>query len=266
METTSLPSHIQVSGETAKLIIEAGKGEWVTVRDGTVCVKGKGEMKTFWLQNRSYARSSHGGSTNGDDARTVDEFSAIELPNQQKSDRLIKWNVEIMLRLLKKIHSRSSVNPLSTIKVAIDESRHRQKCLVMSEAVEVIQMPEFHQRSGQHHERPLGPEVEQELALFVGCIASMYSSSMPFHSFEHASHVVMSTTKLLSRIVAPSDLEMKNGHAVDSLLHDTTFGITSDPLTQFSVVFSALIHDAGHVGVPNTQVRATFPTHLHLIH
>ena len=29
---------------------------------------------------------------------------------------------------------------------------------------------------------------------------------------------------------------------------------TSDPLTQFAVVFSAVIHDADHPGVPNAQL------------
>lgn len=31
-------------------------------------------------------------------------------------------------------------------------------------------------------------------------------------------------------------------------------GITSDPLTQFAVVMSALIHDVDHTGVPNSQL------------
>jgi 3'5'-cyclic nucleotide phosphodiesterase len=78
----------------------------------------------------------------------------------------------------------------------------------------------------------------------------------------------MSVIKLLSRIVAPSivmgDLErtdlsvehdqVGNQHAhhmIASSLHDHTYGITSDPLTQFAVVFSALIHDVDHQGVPN---------------
>jgi hypothetical protein len=85
----------------------------------------------------------------------------------------------------------------------------------------------------------------------------------PFHNFEHASHVTMSVVKLLSRIVAPSDVNVhendnRKGSTralfVASTLHDHTYGITSDPLTQFACIFSALIHDVDHVGVPNSQL------------
>jgi 3'5'-cyclic nucleotide phosphodiesterase len=86
----------------------------------------------------------------------------------------------------------------------------------------------------------------------------------------------MSVVKLLSRIVAPAgvledfdghqdksqygnkatpDSTSKRGkHKLASTLHDHTYGITSDPLTQFAVVFSALIHDVDHQGVPNTTL------------
>lgn len=76
----------------------------------------------------------------------------------------------------------------------------------------------------------------------------------------------MSVTKLLSRIVMPSDLlyeetedfsELNNERIkkqIAATLHDHTYGITSDPLTQFAVVFSALIHDVDHTGVPNAQL------------
>jgi hypothetical protein len=65
----------------------------------------------------------------------------------------------------------------------------------------------------------------------------------------------MSVVKLLSRIVAPSDIRYDGDRkVVASTLHDHTYGITSDPLTQFACVFSALIHDVDHVGVPNTQL------------
>lgn len=61
----------------------------------------------------------------------------------------------------------------------------------------------------------------------------------------------MSVRKLLSRIVSP---DIVCDGEVASILHDHTYGITSDPLTQFAVVFSALIHDVDHLGVPNTTL------------
>lgn len=39
-----------------------------------------------------------------------------------------------------------------------------------------------------------------------------------------------------------------------SKLHDYTLGINSDPLTSLAILFSALIHDAGHRGVSNAQL------------
>ena len=74
----------------------------------------------------------------------------------------------------------------------------------------------------------------------------LVSYSNVVSNFQHATHVTMSAHKLLSRIMAPSlhDEEMK---------HDHTYGITSDPLTQFAVVLAALIHDVDHRGVPNEE-------------
>jgi hypothetical protein len=80
----------------------------------------------------------------------------------------------------------------------------------------------------------------------------MYKNN-PFHNFDHASHVVMSVIKLMSRIVAPTDHHVNDSAAT---LHDHTYGITSDPLTQFACVFSALIHDVDHTGVPNATLIA----------
>jgi 3'5'-cyclic nucleotide phosphodiesterase len=66
----------------------------------------------------------------------------------------------------------------------------------------------------------------------------------------------MSINKLLNRIVAPridpdvcSDADQQA-----AFLHDHTCGITSDPLTQFAVVLSGLIHDLAHPGVSNGQL------------
>ena len=61
----------------------------------------------------------------------------------------------------------------------------------------------------------------------------------------------------MGRIVPTSshNTSSKVDSAVDaSTLHDHTYGITSDPLTQFACIFAALIHDVDHYGVANTQL------------
>jgi hypothetical protein len=62
----------------------------------------------------------------------------------------------------------------------------------------------------------------------------------------------MTTRKLLSRIV--STVGVQAAENTVSALHNRTFGISSDPLAQFAVVFAALIHDVDHSGVPNSQL------------
>jgi len=98
-------------------------------------------------------------------------------------------------------------------------------------------------------------------------IASTYRDN-PFHNFEHACHVTLSVSKFLKRIVAPDiDFGKAAGAAEDSnsgtlmaaksmafQLHDYTHGLTSDPITIFAIVFSALIHDVDHRGIANMQL------------
>lgn len=85
----------------------------------------------------------------------------------------------------------------------------------------------------------------------VECLSSLsFTLSLVFFLVTLRSHVTMSVTKLLARIVAPSEIESDN----DQVLHDHSYGITSDPLVQFGTVFAALIHDVDHSGVPNAQL------------
>ena len=63
----------------------------------------------------------------------------------------------------------------------------------------------------------------------------------------------MSMSKLLERVVNPDHIDY-DSEEMASDAHNYTFGITSDPLTQFAVVFCALIHDVDHTGVSNGQL------------
>eukprot|EP00977_Amphora_coffeiformis_P007331 scaffold1588_cov222-Amphora_coffeaeformis.AAC.3 len=49
----------------------------------------------------------------------------------------------------------------------------------------------------------------------------------------------------MNRIIAPDhvDYAQKDPVSIAKEVHDSTYGISSDPLLLFSTVFSALIHD-----------------------
>jgi hypothetical protein len=70
----------------------------------------------------------------------------------------------------------------------------------------------------------------------------------------------MSANKLLRRIIKPkkySELTTTDGkQTVDAAreTHYATFGISSDPMMHFAMVFVALIHDVDHPGLTNDQL------------
>jgi hypothetical protein len=54
----------------------------------------------------------------------------------------------------------------------------------------------------------------------------------------------MSSRKLLQRVVTPDQVDFLED-SVDAVanVHTYTYGITSDALSQFAIVFAAIIHD-----------------------
>ena len=95
----------------------------------------------------------------------------------------------------------------------------------------------------------LSPAILKQLEDLIATYAELYRENS-FHNFDHACHVTMSANKLLQRIVFRPDVESKFSREA----HDYTFGLTSDPLTQFAILFSAVVHDLGHSGVSNQQL------------
>ncbi|CAB9529255.1 Guanylate cyclase (Partial), partial [Seminavis robusta] len=128
-----------------------------------------------------------------------------------KFERLVAWNVEVLHRLLKQIVARRQclVNVNPTRKADADESiytRNRQGTL-LDEVKESIELPTFNYsrvaaEQAQHIE--LDSDVYLQLQDYVRSVAELIRSRVP--NFEHASHVTMSVSKLLSRI---TDTSMK---------------------------------------------------------
>jgi len=148
-------------------------------------------------------------------------------------------------------------NACSTI-----EAHTSPLAMPLDELAEIIELPDFDKRAIKRQrdnssKLELGPALMSQLKEYVTMVASMYKEN-PFHNFAHASYVVMAVEKYMSRIMAASEVDLgydgdRHHSATHEALHDHTYGIASDPLTRFACVFSALIHDIDHPGVPNPR-------------
>jgi len=224
-------------------------------------------MKTYWLLTGA-ATASNGATGESDAGAGDSEFKANSdfmarikamkdnrHSKERRIQRLIQWNSEMLVQLLKQVVARRQVvqrfpkdkEALTEMAANIGEGH-----TVVEEVAEIITLPEFDAAAASAAAKKvdLPEEVTKQVHDYVAAIAGMYRDN-PFHNFEHASHVTMSVSKLLSRIVAPQIDKGDDDCDLHAKLHDHTYGITSDPLTQFSVVLSALIHDVDHRGVPN---------------
>ena len=232
MEQTSQAGRVQISDDTAKILIASGKAFWIEPREDHVQLKGKGEMKTWWIK-RGYQRYNHSAPTasshSGSESFDADNTASAAQP-KERTTRLVDWNVETLSKLLKQVVARRNAqakaggsNPMPTSQEDVSAYHEATTCC-FEEVKEIIALPEFNSDVARMQEPfdkvALKQEVVEQLRAYVLCISGMYSShNNPFHNFEHASHVLMSVTKLMSRIVAP-DVD----DATADVLHDHTYG------------------------------------------
>jgi hypothetical protein len=304
MESSGMADRLQVSESTAVLLRSAGKVHWIQERAESIHIKGKGDMKTFWikpmerdlslpssdsLEISSQAKSPRSSMENfrdvdgnyskrkllmsknsmvwGDSQEFLESMSPPML-RRHSSDtvcRLIDWNVEMLSGLLKQLVAKREYlqkrngnqdgAELALFTAAFPGST------ALDEVVEIITLPKF-DANAVASLQDIDPDlvtfesdaIEKQLRDYVTAIASMYRDN-PFHSYEHACHVQLSMCKLLQRVVAPDGIDCNGDTSAFALkAHTYTYGITSDPLTQFAVVFCALIHDVDHTGVSNGQL------------
>jgi len=272
IESTGAKNKIHLSQETADLLISSGKSHWVRPREDKVVAKGKGELTTFWLELKgdralsSRSGSSESGSDFDDLNDQISQKRASKTPTGGLPDkyvRMVNWNKELMLKVLKEQVARRTalnINPDSDEALSDLESKTLQHDhTVLDEVKDVVRLPEYRSEftspKGLTEKVRFSDNVVDQLFSFLHAVASMYRDN-PFHNFEHASHVTMSVVKLLGRIVTPEEvIAGSDGEDEDTIarnMHEHTYGITSSPLTQFAVIFSALIHDVDHTGVPNS--------------
>jgi class 3 adenylate cyclase len=126
MESTGVRERIQVSVQTADLLIGAGKSHWLELREDMVHAKGKGLLKTYWLHldrsedrstcgSRSISSSSmSGGSESGCESDLNAGVHSVTGPQDNLQDdtpskltskdkRLIEWNADVLLQRVKAV-------------------------------------------------------------------------------------------------------------------------------------------------------------------
>lgn len=306
MESTGQVNKIQVSSETAKLLIDAGHGKSVIEREHLVTVKGKGEMQTYWIRSSSSSSahkrrkqkphrtslerkleactatnslhtSSYGmnSSTNSIDTtlsvdssimrpptKRMQSWTASDTARNPKEHRLIEWIVETLMKSLKKIavdRRRTGTISNNTFPLADFDSDGP----IIEEIKEVISIRQgvapslstpavanAESSSGGNHHNQLTTEVsiavEDQLRDYVTVISLLYHDNA-FHNFEHAAHVLMSVSKLMSRMLENKmnlDESINDDgmaiHKKEEEKEDDAYGVTFDPMTEFACLVSVV--------------------------
>ncbi|KAL3939740.1 MAG: hypothetical protein SGBAC_005584 [Bacillariaceae sp.] len=261
MQNAGETNRIQLSSASADLLTKAGFENWIMPREETIAVQGKGNMQTFWIRKEVAARNDFDDDFEADD--NFDDgldYDLAEIDGMSKVDRLVEWNVEVLSSLLQQIIASRGGAVYSIEELREVETSVGKGPTVLEEFIPIIPLKRFDADELSDRLDPrdvdIGDGVKHQLRSYLSMIALMYQDN-PFHNFEHAIHVAASVKKLLSRIVNVSEGNGLGGESSTVDLVDLaghSYGITSDPLTQFAVIFSAIIHDADHPGVPNTQL------------
>mmetsp|Transcript_14767 Transcript_14767/g.26491 ORF Transcript_14767/g.26491 Transcript_14767/m.26491 type:complete len:1228 (+) Transcript_14767:159-3842(+) len=279
MESTGMRGKIQLSQSTADLLIAAGKENWIRPREEVVSAKGKGKLQTYWLEISS-ARANQGisgkasveessmygheGSDSSDNKGKIQPFRSPEITSN-KNNRLIDWMSEVLLDYVKQIVAKNKVAGLAE-KIENISYKSSPDGICLDEVVECFNLYKIDESEKakmreEYLTLQLDPKVVNQVRLYVRGISVLYDSNNPFHNFDHACHVTMSVHKLMKRVVSDGTQtsDEESLPPAEQELHDTYGILTSDPLTLFAIVFSALIHDVDHKGVSNMQLAKECP-------
>lgn len=255
----SLDSSVQLKTRTKRSLVAEGTSP---------SFHSTNTSETLHASRRSMLSSSHHSQVWAKEQHIGDpieeEYDGFEDDGRQ--ERLIDWNVKILARFLRRIQASRQVGGGGDEVPHLSKPRRGRRVVepdlvfetkpgetAFDEITEIIPLATTARHTEQSDTSSTGSidlpvKVELQLRKYVTNIAFMYRDNF-FHNFEHASHVLMSSQKLLQRVIGAD----KNGES-GSRQNEHAWIIASDPLTQFAIVFASLIHDVDHTGVPNAQL------------
>jgi Adenylate and Guanylate cyclase catalytic domain len=210
MESNSMKGRIQLSEQTADLIIAAKLEHWLLKRDDKIEAKGKGVLQTYWLMMTatsklapiSLSMTEYESNLAASAAATSGNCTGMLSTNHSK---LVNYNTECLLGLLKQILARRAISrdfDEFSLEGRLANNKQNVKS-VLDELTESIQLPAFH--AGIERSKPMDaetvyvdPQVVTQLRGLLQEICQHYNSSNYFHNFEHATHVAMYVSHLPS--------------------------------------------------------------------
>ena len=144
IEATGKKNQIHISKQVADLLIQAGKKNWIKLREDRVQFKSHGDLETFWLLPQKAWKSSDGSRASAvtdSEAGTQDGDSSGELNEEAESvqaeERLVFWVAEQLLDSLRHVVAhRNATNTGNT--TAISEKNGS-----VEEESKALQVPRF---------------------------------------------------------------------------------------------------------------------------
>ena len=212
LESSGTGNQIHISETTASLLVKEGKSDWIQEREDSVYLKGKGNLKTYWLlNNKGDVVTSEEGELSSSALRTPrrrgppssssDSKEGRDQPIlDNKTSRVVEWNVDVLVTIIKQIVARRQAQQaqqqdtngkrIRSKKSSSSSFAHASANATtaighdfagnpLDEVVEIIALPDlYHGDEEDPNTIELDPEIIVAIRSYVSCLASMYRDNV----------------------------------------------------------------------------------------
>jgi Adenylate and Guanylate cyclase catalytic domain len=199
MESNSLKGRIQISEQTADLIMAANLEHWLQKREGKIEAKGKGTLQTYWLviSTKNKTGSISMSSSSDECNATHGNCSVSTKILSHQHSKLVDYNTDCLVGLLKRILARRAISQeLEILPVERNVEVTTNMKSIMDDTTECIAIPDF--QDDIERSKPMDadtieidPIVIAQLRGLLQEICRHYNSANYYHNFERATHVAM---------------------------------------------------------------------------
>ena len=271
MQRTALEDRIQASQKTANELIHAGREHWVKPRTEALITMYSDndhpddDAGTFWVEPPFEMVLPPGSNSSSISSEPdSDDFYCFTEQLPVPIQRLVAWNLDQLDNILVNLMAQSSSNPGTTEVQLFEGSKYprseRSETVFLKDSESHSSTARFMQSSS---DLPvLDNSIRNLLNDFISSIAFMYQEGKhnQYHDFEHSANAAMSIMKFLSSLSLTAKPEMAKEENDPDIRITYIHLVLSDPMVQFSMIFSALIHGVAHPGLSNRQlVRQNAP-------